>query len=246
MNSIRGRRVLVTRAQEDAQAWASRLEELGATPVVLPCIECVLEDDPGVARRLAEDLSGADWLLLCSRRAVQAVSALLETAGSKLPEHARVAVVGPATARAARDELGRVDLQARGGTSAALCDEVELLLSPGQVVVAALTEISDSRIETRLSAAGARVKRIDVYRSGPVSLQTGRRSLHDLGVDLALLASPSAVTGLLNQAEVPASFPVLSIGPSTTTAARSAGLNVVAEASERGLDSMLEALKETP
>ena len=246
MSSVRGRRVLVTRAQEDAQGWASRLEELGATPVVLPCIECVLEDDPVVARRLTDALSGADWLLLCSRRAVQAVRGLLETAGSKLPDLVRVAVVGPATAQAAREVLGRVDLQARGGTAAALCDEVQLLLSPGQVVVAALTELSDSRIETQLSAAGARVTRIDVYRSGPVSQQSIRTSLDELGVDLALLASPSAVTGLLNQAEVPASFPVLSIGPSTTTAARSAGLNVIAEARDRGLDSMLEALKETP
>ena len=62
-------------------------------------------------------------------------------------------------------------------------------------------------------------------------------------MDLALLASPSAVAGLLNRAVVQASLPVLTIGPSTTASAHSAGLNVVAEARERSLDSMLEALE---
>ena len=130
--------------------------------------------------------------------------------------------------------------------SESACIEGRAEISDGLLNTRSRTPLGVSMIETQLSAAGARVTRIDVYRSGPVSQQSVRTSLDELGVDLALLASPSAVTGLLNQAEVPASFPVLSIGPSTTTAARSAGLNVVAEARERGLDSMLDALKETP
>jgi len=243
MMPLHGQRILVTRAEDDSRLWASQLEELGATAIIFPCIECVLQEDRATALKLDKALSNASWLVLCSRRAVQAVAGLLAGAASHLPQSVRVAVVGPATAKASNELLGRVDLVARGGTSEALCDELVTLLRAGEHVVAALTEISDSSIETQLSATGATVHRIDVYRSGPVPAQKVRTPLSEAAVDLALLASPSAVAGLLNRARVPATLPVLTIGPSTTASAQLAGLNVVAEASERSLNSMLEALE---
>lgn len=245
MSYLQGQRILVTRAEDDARLWASRLEELGATPIVFPCIEYVLKEDQETATQLENALNSAQWLIFCSRRAVQAVDGLLQQAGSRLPETIRIAVVGPATAQAARTLLGRADLQAKGGTASALCSELAPELAQGDRVVAALTSISDHSIETRLGELGAKVCRIDVYRSGPSPVQKSRTSFNTEQVDLALLASPSAVTGLLNRATVPASIPVLTIGPTTTAAARTAGLNVLAEARERGLESMLEALEKS-
>jgi len=243
MTTLHGQRLLVTRAEDDSKLWASRLEKLGAEAIIFPCIECVLQEDQETAHELDAALSSAHWLVLCSRRAVQAVAGLLNRAGSRLPDSVQIAVVGPATAKSANELLGRADLVARGGTSAALCAELVPLLCDRERVVAALTEISDRSIETQLSATGATVRRIDVYRSGPVPAQEIRTPLSTAEVDLALLASPSAVAGLLNRAVVQASLPVLTIGPSTTASAHSAGLNVVAEARERSLDSMLEALE---
>ena len=245
MSRLHGRRILVTRAEDDSRLWASRLEELGATVTILPCIECVLEEDPRLARELKDALSSAQWLVFCSRRAVQAVAGLLESSAFTVPDRVQIAVVGPATAATAQDLLGRTDLVAKGGTGAALCSELETLLSVDDRVVIALTSISDHSIEERLSAAGAEVQRLNVYRSGPVAVQKTRTSIGTANVDLALLASPSAVTGLLNQATVETTLPVLTIGPTTTAAARHAGLNVLAEANGRGLDAMLKALEET-
>jgi uroporphyrinogen-III synthase len=245
MTLLQGRRILITRAEDDSRLWASRLEELGATVIVFPCIECVLEEDPQLAQELKDALSSAQWLVFCSRRAVQAVAGLLEGAAFAVPDHVQIAVVGPATAAAARDLLGRTDLEARGGTGAALCNELEAFLSTDDRVVIALTSLSDHSIEERLSEAGAKVQRLNVYRSGPVAAQESRTTISTASVDLALLASPSAVTGLLNRATVATTLPVLTIGPTTTAAARLAGLNVLAEAKGRGLDAMLKALEET-
>jgi uroporphyrinogen-III synthase len=68
-------------------------------------------------------------------------------------------------------------------------------------------------------------------------------SVSDLDVDLILLASPSAVEGLLNQVRVEADTRLLSIGPTTSTAIRAAGLEVFAEAEERSLAGMLASLQ---
>jgi len=241
-----GKRVLVTRAEGDAQLWAEQLRVLGAEPIVFPCIVCSLEDDLEVASQLVGALSEATWLVLCSRRGVQAVAGLLAALDSCLPPGLRIATVGPATEADARSLLGRVDLVARGGTAQSLCDELSPLLTNTDTVVAALTQRSDDSIQTRLGAGGAAVVRIDVYRSAPTPPQERLADLAELGVEVALLASPSAVTGLLNRAVVPQSVRLISIGPSTSAAVRAAGLTVYAEAAGRGLDAMLQTLETSP
>ena len=80
----------------------------------------------------------------------------------------RVAVVGAATAEAARAELGRVDLVG-GGTAAALGGHArrlgELMRHPR--VLLAVAENAGDALERTLAAAGARCTRLDVYRTVP-------------------------------------------------------------------------------
>ena len=63
-----------------------------------------------------------------------------------------------------------------------------------------------------------------------------------MDVDAIFLASPSAVAGLLARAHVPESVSIITIGPSTTRAAREAGLRVAGEAAGRDLEGMIEAI----
>jgi uroporphyrinogen-III synthase len=63
-----------------------------------------------------------------------------------------------------------------------------------------------------------------------------------LGADNVLLASPSAVTGFVNQVDIDIPINVFSIGPSTSAAARAQGLAVTAEASLPSLTGILEAM----
>jgi uroporphyrinogen-III synthase len=81
-----------------------------------------------------------------------------------------------------------------------------------------------------------------VYRTVPAA-PTAKRPLSSLHVDNVVLASPSAVTGFMHQIELDAPVNVYTIGPSTTAAARSAGLVVTAEAREPSLDGILEAMQ---
>ena len=236
-----GRRVLLTRSEEDCAEWAAAFERHGVGTTALPCIRCEPISAPATRAALAAAVPKADWLVLTSRRGVAAFAALDPPA---LPARCGVAVVGITTAEAAKAELGRVDLVG-GGTAAALA---ATLVDVGDLgrrrrVLLALAENAGTALEDALTAAGARCTRLDVYRTIPAPPAEPRRPLSALRVDNVVLASPSAVTGFVHQVEVDVPVAIYSIGPSTTAAARSAGLTVTAEAREPSLEGILEAMQ---
>ena len=232
---------MLTRSEEDCAEWAARFARHGVDSAVLPCIRCEPIVTPAVQAALAAALPNADWLVFTSRRGIGAFAALDPPA---LPARCRVAVVGATTAEAARVELGRVDLVG-GGTAEALAatlvDVGDLQRRPR--VLLALAENAGDTLEQTLSAAGAECTRLDVYRTVPAPPAQARHPLSALRVDNVVLASPSAVTGFLHQVEVDVPVGVYTIGPSTTAAARSAGLTVTAEAREPSLEGILEAMQ---
>ncbi len=179
--------------------------------------------------------------MFTSRRGVEAFVALEPPA---LPAQCRVAVVGAATAEATKADLGRVDVIGSGTAAAlgaTLTDLGELMLHPR--VLLAVAENADATLERTLEAAGATCTRLDVYRTVPAPPAEPRRPLSSLGVDNVVLASPSAVTGFVHQVDIDAPVSFYTIGPSTTAAARQAGLPVTAEAREPSFEGILEAMQ---
>jgi len=185
---------------------------------------------------------GAGGGVFTSRRGVDAFFVLT----AAMPhEQCRIAVVGAATAEAAKAALGRVDLVGAGGTAASLA---AMLVDLGDLehhpsVLLALAENAGDTLERALHDAGARCTRIDVYRTVPAPPAEPRRSLAALRVDNVVLASPSAVTGFVHQVDVDTAVSVYTIGPSTTAAARRAGLAVTAEAREPSFEGIMEAMQ---
>lgn len=119
-------RILITRSRDDAADWARALTERGARAVLLPCIVCEHIDTPAVRATLAAEAARCDWLVFTSRRGV---AAFVELHRRPLAGSVRIAAVGPATAAACEQQLGRVDLvadravgAARAGTAAALAE----------------------------------------------------------------------------------------------------------------------------
>jgi uroporphyrinogen-III synthase len=235
------RRVLLTRSEDDFAEWAARFDEHGVEAVALPCIRCEPIATPAVKAALAAAVPRADWLVFTSRRGVEAFAALAPAP----PERSRVAVVGAATAQAALAALGRVDLVGRGGTAAGLA---ATLVSDGELnhrskVVLALAANAGNTLERELEGAGAECLRLNLYRTVPASAAEPRRPLSALRVDNVVLASPSAVAGFVHQVDVDVPAKIYTIGPSTTAAARGAGLGVTAEAPKPSLEGILEAMQ---
>jgi uroporphyrinogen-III synthase len=235
------RRVLLTRSEEDCAEWAERFARHGVQSAVLPCLHCERIATPAAKAALAAAVPSADWLVFTSRRGVEAYAALDPPA---LAARCGIAVVGATTAEAAKAELGRVDLVGNGtaaALAATLVDVGDLKRRPR--VLLALAENAGTTLEQTLTAAGAACTRLDVYRTVPAPPAEPRHPLSALRVDNVVLASPSAVTGFVHQVEIDVPVNVYTIGPSTTAAARTAGLAVTAEAREPSLEGILEAMQ---
>lgn len=270
MTPLAGRRILLTRDEEDCAAWAAEIEDLGAVPLVFPCIVCRDIDTPELRARLAAELPRARWLAFTSRRGASSFarlrggrargsapgaergSALGATPSAEpdaappdaLPDGVRVAAVGPATARAATAAFGRVDLAGGpSGTARSLAEALVPRLGTGDRVLLAVAENASPAFEETLRAAARACHRLDVYRTLPVPERTRKRAVSTLGADDVLLASPSAVAGFVNQVRLDRAPGIFTIGPSTTEAARAAGLEVTAEAPRPGLRGLLEAMR---
>ncbi len=238
-----GRRVLLTRSEEDCAEWAERLARHGADSVALPCIRCEPIATPASKAALAAAVPNSDWLVFTSRRGVEAFVALEPPA---LPAQCRSrrrrrgdGRGGKSRARPCRRRRRRRN--GRGTGRHARRSSAILRRHPR--VLLAVAENAGDALERTLQAAGATCTRLDVYRTVPAPPAERRRPLSTLRVDNVVLASPSAVTGFVHQVDVDVPVGVYTIGPSTTAAAREAGLTVTAEAREPSFEGILEAMQ---
>ncbi len=238
-----GSRILITRDAEDAAPWAEIARARGFEPVHLPCIRCEAVDDPELPAQLARALSSAAWLLFGSRRGVEAVRAL---AYGELPPGLSIGAVGPRTAEACRRAFGHVELIAPDGTARSLGEALLERLggseNPSGPLVFAGADRSTGALEATLAAGGVPLRQIVVYRTVAEPPRTPRRPLAELGARIVLLASPSAVDGLLAQVEPGDDTLLISIGPATSARVRAAGLEVAGEARTRDIEGLLEAI----
>ena len=210
--------------------------------------------EPGSAPAPAADADG-----LPNRPPDRLPGALAEAPAGALPDGVRVAAVGPATARAAADTFGRVDLvgdaggadtahaaaeSARGaGAAASLAEALAPRLGPRDRVLLAVAENAGPAFEEIIRSAGHACIRLDVYRTLSTPGRPRKRAASALGVDAVLLASPSAVAGFVNRVRLDTAPGIFTIGPATTEAARAAGVEVTGEAPRPSLGGLLEAMR---
>jgi len=213
---------------------------VGAVAIDWPCIQTRLLHEG--ATRLVQLFHGADWIAVASKRALAALVELgpqLELAGK------RWACVGPATAAAAR-KAGATDvLVAQGGTARCLAQDLLGQLRPGQRVLLLGAAAGRPDFAQAFEEAGAPLDELALYetlRRAPAPASALEK------VDAIFFASPSAVhgcfqSGTLGQRSAAHAALAISIGPSTSAALFEYDVPVAAEALERDLGGLLEALQ---
>lgn len=247
---LAGKRIVVTRAEEQAGELHALLEERGAEVLELPVLAIVPEEDapaPGPA-------GDYDWVLFTSVNAVRMFARLLERHGRGMAEFAacRIATVGPATADALREY----------GLSPALTPPeavAESLLAALQECMGGMAGLSlllpqgnlaRPIIRDTLVAQGAKVHALVTYRTEAVpATKEQLQVLGDFRPDAVTFASPSAVRNFFAIADDMKCKRInkddcrlISIGPITSQALKELGKPVVQEAGEHTLDGLVEAV----
>ncbi|MEQ9399308.1 MAG: uroporphyrinogen-III synthase [Longimicrobiales bacterium] len=248
MTRLDGRVVATTRDGSPDDTLVAELRAAGARVLVWPTLSFEPPDDATPLARALTAPDGWDWVLLTSARSVAAQS----EHGSLPVGGARIAAVGGATAAALLAGGWRVDLVGDGGGASGLIDAMlrETTVEGTRILFPAATGAS-SELEDALGAEGARVTRVDAYRTvlSPPDPARVRADLAD-GVDVVAFASPSAVAALDDTldhdlARALAPCRVAAIGPTTARALADRGVDAVV-ASDTSFDALVAACADRP
>lgn len=244
---LRGRRIVVTRRPRQAGALTNLLESRGATVIEIPAIEVSPPLDAGPLDQALRVLARYEWLVFTSPNAVEAVRTRLDILGAaSLPSALKVASVGRATTTAIRAafpgvpvRLEPVDDYRAEGLLEAFAD-----LEPRpRLVLVPSSDRARTELAEGLRGLGAVVDNPIAYITlQPKDLGPRLEEALRVGVDLFLLASPSAVQSLaLTLGSRVAGLPVAVIGPTTADAARDAGMRVLGVAAPSTVDGLVES-----
>jgi uroporphyrinogen III methyltransferase/synthase len=231
-----GRRVVVTRAREQASEAVDLLREMGAEVVELPMIGFAEPADGGAAlRHAAARLATFDWVVLTSANTVERLFAELRDARAFAT--ARVAVVGAKTAAALARHGVVADLVPDHFVAEGLLDAFP---TGSGTVLLPRAEVARDVLPDGLRSKGWRVEVVDAYRTVPTRPSASALELAG-GADAVMFTSSSTVQHFVAVADrVP---PVVAcIGPVTARAAEAAGLHVDVVADESTIGSLVAAL----
>ena len=248
---LAGRRIVVTRAADQARELTARLGELGAEVISLPAISFAEPLDSKALDATIARLSEFDWLLFTSANAARFFAGRCRTlevdphsmrSGVKT---AFVAVVGPATSEAAAAEGFLVGHMAEEFQGAELARELSHEMA-GKKVLLPRSDLATAELPEALRAAGAVVTEVTAYRT----LECESPDAEALGavlrgnVDVISFFSASAFRSLLKRLGMEAlrGVALAAIGPVTAASIREMGLTVAMEAPSATSEAFIAAL----
>jgi len=253
------KRIVVTRAPEQAEDLAHQLERLGAEVLLLPAVAFAGPEDPGPLDRAIESLGDFDWVLFTSQNAVRFFAQRCRALGlmqgndgwKSAAARPLLAAVGPATAEAAAKQGLPVEFVASQFRGQALAEELAGRVA-GKKVLLPRSDRAGADLPAALRAAGAEVADVVAYQTSlPESLAPDVADAIRRGeVDVVSFFSPSAfhnlveAIGLETLRNLSGRVALAAIGPVTAGAIRDAGLLVEIEAREATAASLVAAMSE--
>lgn len=251
-NSLKGKRVVVTRAAEQSEALVQALRERGAVPVVVPMVAFGPPDDPSLLDETICDLQHYDWVFLTSQNALRALQErcqLLKIGLGQAMKGVRVAAVGPATAEAAENAGLKVAYVATKHQGVSLAEELAGEIKGARVLLPRSDRANPGMVE-KMEQSGAQVKEIVAYKTIRPDNQglSKVEAMAQEGMDAILFFSPSAVHHLQDLLgnekfqELSRGSVFAAIGPVTEEALREAKVERVVLARDTTVTAVLAAL----
>jgi uroporphyrinogen-III synthase len=246
-----GRRILVTRARQQAGGLADALQSLGAEVLRLPTIEIIPPETYAHLDAVLEVITGFDWLIVTSANSAAALAdrmRFLRIPAERLT-HLQIAAIGPATAVA----VGRLGLKVSVMPEEYVAEAVVAMLKekvPGRRVLLARAAVARDVIPEQLRKCGADIHVVEAYRTViPADSISQVRALFGEGTllpDAVTFTSSSTVNNffaLLAAAGilVPAGLRAVSIGPVTTLTLQRHGWEPACQAAQYDIPGVVEA-----
>lgn len=253
---LSGKRVLVTRAREQASALSDLLVARGAEPVEFPVIRIDRLDDYSKLDGALHRLGDFGWVAFTSANTAAVIAERLEAVDRDARAFAgvRIAAIGPGTAAALREGLRlRADFMPSEAVAEAAVAEWPGELHGVRVLLPRATEARDA-LPSGLAARGATVEVLPAYRTvldGSGAAQVEER-LRAGEIDAITFTSSSTVQNFVHALSANAthdirtligSAVVAAIGPVTAGTACELGLAPDVVAAEHTIPGLVAAVE---
>lgn len=240
---LRGERILVTRAREQAQLLSTKIRALGGVPVEFPAIGFQPLEDFAPLDRALQAAREFDWIIFTSANGVHAVADRLQSLklAPSVLQSAKLGAIGPATAKA----LQALNLNVDFVPTKFLGDQIaiELPIRAGESALLLRADIASDALALGLSQRGVRVNDVDAYHT----VKPPSSNLPDR-IDAVTFTSSSTVQNLIEMLHgrhnLVDNAAIFCIGPVTAETARGLGLHINAAATEHTIDGLLAAMVE--
>jgi uroporphyrinogen III methyltransferase/synthase len=247
-----GKRILVTRARQQAGKLSQLLIQRGAIAIELPTIAIKPVADNTAMDQALLHLSDCQWLVFTSVNGVEAFRERLNALGMDSRQLAglKIGAIGPATAEALK-ALGftadyiPAEFTGRGFVAGLKPEDIRQ-----QRFLLIRSDIADAELPEGILKLGGEVSSISAYTTSPdkeaiASIQT---LLAKEEIDVITFSSSSTVTSLVAPLQtreqiLPDDIVIACIGPKTAQTARAAGLKVAIEARECTIPGLVKELE---
>ena len=243
-----GRRIIVTRTRQQAGALSARLRLLGADVTELPTIKVVPPENLMDFGELVRDSFQYDWVVFTSPNGVTAFFDLFFKLynDARALGSARIAAIGPGTAKRVKDFYLAVDLQPEESVAERLVEAFQRHESVENLKFL-LVRAANARdvLPKSLTQLGAIVDEAIAYRTVPETddITGAKKRFTDEGADLITFTSSSTVENFLAmKLPWPKGIKTASIGPITSDTMKQGGLKVDVEASQHDIDGLVDAI----
>jgi uroporphyrinogen III methyltransferase / synthase len=243
-----GRRIVVTRTRQQAGALSARLRSLGADVTELPTIKIVPPENLMEFGELVRDSFQYDWVVFTSPNGVTAFFDLFFKLydDARSLGNARIATIGPGTAKRVKDFHFAVDLQPEEAVAERLVEAFQRHESVENLKFL-LVRAANARdvLPKRLTQMGAIVDEAIAYRTLPETedITGAKKRFTDEGADLITFTSSSTVENFVAmKLPWPKGIKTASIGPITSATMQQAGLKVDVEATQHDIDGLVETI----
>ncbi len=253
---LMGKKIIVTRARDQAGQLTALLESNGAEVIELPFIEVQPDVNP---QQLTEILAGIaiyEWIIFTSVNGVKSFFDMFYKAFDDIRclGPMRIAAVGAATAREIESHHLKVDLIPEKANGDSIADSFiqEEGIESIQILVVTGNQNRETLVKRLETEGGAIVDTLPLYKTTKTDLSAhpAAERFRKEGADAVLFTSSSTVKSFVDQAaaltlEPDAIKPAFgSIGPVTTKSLKELGLPVGFESEHASLDHFVNAATE--
>jgi uroporphyrinogen III methyltransferase/synthase len=247
-----GKRILITRARDQAVEFMDLLKLYGADPVEFPTIEVVPPESwealDGAIRKIEE----YDWLIFTSANGVLYFLERLKTCGKdiRVLKGIKLCAIGPRTAQEIERMGVRVDLMPAEYVAEALIEQMGRQELSGRRILIPQAAVARDLLPAALTRMGARVDVVTAYRTilPTRNLEWVKNLLQGRQISVITFTSSSTVRnfvelfGLDDARKLLNGVAVACIGPITAKTAEEYGMTVHVLPKDSTIPSLVQAI----